>query len=50
MRHYDPHLEGDNTLRLTARTIQKHLRKTDIAFRYGGDELRLPCRRALPDG
>jgi diguanylate cyclase (GGDEF)-like protein/PAS domain S-box-containing protein len=35
------HLEGDSALRFTARTIQKHLRKTDIAFRYGGDEFML---------
>jgi diguanylate cyclase (GGDEF)-like protein/PAS domain S-box-containing protein len=35
------HLEGDNALRFTARTIQKHLRKTDVAFRYGGDEFML---------
>ncbi len=32
------HLEGDNALRFTAQTIQKELRKTDMAFRYGGDE------------
>ncbi len=35
------HLEGDNALRFTARTLQKALRKTDIAFRYGGDEFML---------
>ena len=32
------HLEGDNALRFTAQIIQKELRKTDMAFRYGGDE------------
>ncbi len=32
------HLEGDNALRLTARTLQNLLRKTDVAFRSGGDE------------
>lgn len=32
------HMEGDNALRFTAQTIQKELRKTDMAFRYGGDE------------
>ncbi|MEO8119456.1 MAG: diguanylate cyclase, partial [Rhodoferax sp.] len=32
------HLEGDNALRFSARNLQKALRKTDIAFRYGGDE------------
>ncbi len=35
------HLEGDNALRFAARTLQKMLRKTDIAFRYGGDEFML---------
>ncbi|MFY9329007.1 MAG: sensor domain-containing diguanylate cyclase [Georgfuchsia sp.] len=32
------HLEGDNALRLTAQTMLSELRKTDMAFRYGGDE------------
>jgi diguanylate cyclase (GGDEF)-like protein/PAS domain S-box-containing protein len=32
------HLEGDNALRFTAQTIQRELRKNDMAFRYGGDE------------
>lgn len=32
------HLEGDNALRFTAQIIGKELRKTDMAFRYGGDE------------
>jgi diguanylate cyclase (GGDEF)-like protein len=32
------HLEGDEALRLTARVIQKELRNTDLAFRFGGDE------------
>lgn len=32
------HLEGDNALRFAAQVIQKELRMTDIAFRYGGDE------------
>ncbi len=35
------HLEGDNALRFVARTLQKVQRKTDIAFRYGGDEFML---------
>lgn len=32
------HMEGDNALRFTSQIIQKELRKTDMAFRYGGDE------------
>lgn len=32
------HLEGDDALRFTSRIIKKQLRKTDMAFRYGGDE------------
>lgn len=32
------HLEGDNALRFTSQTIRHELRKTDMAFRYGGDE------------
>lgn len=32
------HLEGDNALRFTSHIIKKQLRKTDMAFRYGGDE------------
>ena len=32
------HLEGDKALRFTAQTILGELRKTDMAFRYGGDE------------
>lgn len=35
------HLEGDNALRFTALAIRRSLRKTDIAFRYGGDEFML---------
>ena len=35
------HLAGDEALRFTARTVQRHLRKTDMAFRYGGDEFML---------
>lgn len=32
------HVEGDAALRFTANIIKKQLRKTDMAFRYGGDE------------
>ena len=32
------HLEGDNALRCAAQVIGKEIRKTDMAFRYGGDE------------
>jgi diguanylate cyclase (GGDEF)-like protein len=32
------HAAGDKVLRATARTIQKELRLTDPAFRYGGEE------------
>jgi diguanylate cyclase (GGDEF)-like protein/PAS domain S-box-containing protein len=32
------HLEGDAALRFTANIITKQLRRTDVAFRYGGDE------------
>ena len=32
------HLEGDNALRFTAQILQKESRKTDMVFRYGGDE------------
>ncbi|MFI4940583.1 MAG: GGDEF domain-containing protein [Burkholderiales bacterium] len=32
------HLEGDNALRFAAHAIQDELRKTDMAFRVGGDE------------
>lgn len=32
------HLEGDNLLRLIENVARQTLRKTDIAFRYGGDE------------
>jgi diguanylate cyclase (GGDEF)-like protein/PAS domain S-box-containing protein len=35
------HLEGDNALRFAARVLQNALRKTDVAFRYGGDEFML---------
>ncbi|MDE2418389.1 MAG: GGDEF domain-containing protein [Burkholderiales bacterium] len=35
------HLEGDNALRFAARVLHKALRKTDVAFRYGGDEFML---------
>ena len=35
------HLEGDKALRFVANTIRKVLRKTDMAFRYGGDEFML---------
>ncbi len=32
------HLEGDNIIRLVGQTLKQSLRKTDMAFRYGGDE------------
>lgn len=32
------HLEGDNIIRLVGQTLKQSLRKTDQAFRYGGDE------------
>jgi diguanylate cyclase (GGDEF)-like protein len=32
------HVEGDRILRMTAGVLCAHLRKTDIAARYGGDE------------
>lgn len=32
------HQEGDKALRFASDTIQQELRKTDLAFRYGGDE------------
>jgi diguanylate cyclase (GGDEF)-like protein/PAS domain S-box-containing protein len=32
------HLEGDNAIRFAAQVIQDIIRKTDMAFRYGGDE------------
>lgn len=32
------HLEGDCALRFTAHAIGRQVRKTDLAFRYGGDE------------
>jgi diguanylate cyclase (GGDEF)-like protein/PAS domain S-box-containing protein len=35
------HLVGDDALRFTGRTVHRHLRKTDMAFRYGGDEFML---------
>ena len=32
------HVKGDEVLRQTARLIRENLRKTDAAFRFGGDE------------
>jgi len=32
------HITGDKVLRLVAEKIKQSIRKTDIAFRYGGDE------------
>ncbi len=32
------HLRGDEALRFASRTVQAAIRKTDAAFRYGGDE------------
>lgn len=37
---------GDEVLRAVARIISGHLRLTDIACRYGGDEFFILCRRA----
>ena len=31
------------------RACSKALRKTDVAFRYGGDEFMLPCRTAMAE-
>ncbi|MDR0599627.1 MAG: GGDEF domain-containing protein [Treponema sp.] len=38
------HLEGDNALRDMASIIKGHIRKTDFAARYGGDEFILAAR------
>ena len=32
------HLEGDNVLRLLGELLSQNLRRTDMSFRYGGDE------------
>ena len=32
------HLEGDHAIRFAARAIHESIRRTDLAFRYGGDE------------
>lgn len=32
------HIEGDNVLRLAAAVLSDSIRRTDMAFRYGGDE------------
>ncbi len=32
------HLEGDNILRITGKLLLETIRKSDLAFRYGGDE------------
>jgi len=39
------HLAGDEALRVFARLLQQHIRKSDIACRYGGEEFIL----AMPD-
>ena len=39
------HLAGDHALRLFAQTVQGHIRKSDIACRYGGEEFVI----AFPD-
>ena len=39
------HLAGDHALRLFAQTVQEHIRKSDIACRYGGEEFVI----AFPD-
>ena len=48
------HLAGDEVLRITGEIIQQNIRKTDIAFRYGGEEFlilleRVP-RNSPPEG
>jgi len=37
---------GDTVIRHIARAISEHIRKTDVACRYGGDEFFVLCRRA----
>ncbi len=32
------HQEGDNVLRLVGQVLKKEIRKSDLSFRYGGDE------------
>jgi diguanylate cyclase (GGDEF)-like protein len=44
------HAVGDRTLRATARAIQKELRLTDPAFRYGGEEFVVILNKTGLDG
>ena len=44
------HLAGDEALRLTAQTMQAHIRKMDLAARMGGDEFVLLLSNADPIG
>ncbi len=37
---------GDVVIRNVSRTISEHIRKNDVACRYGGDEFFILCRRA----
>jgi PleD family two-component response regulator len=39
------HAAGDHMLRAFADCVRITLRKTDLAFRYGGDEFVIACRR-----
>lgn len=40
------HDVGDEMIRGVARVITEHVRRTDVACRYGGDEFFVLCRRA----
>jgi len=43
------HLVGDVVIKQYANVIKKSLRKSDLAFRYGGDEFVLICVHKKPD-